>query len=89
MFILGRAATLSKDIDGARMLFERTLEVAREPRMVAWSHIYLARILDLMCNRDNAVSHYKAALHAGDTSPDTKTAADKGVQELPPGCDKD
>jgi len=92
MFILGRAATLNKDMDNARMLFERTLQVAREPRMVAWSHIYLGRILDLMCNRANAVSHYRAALQAGDTSPDTKTAADRGIQELPPGCkeeDKD
>ncbi len=89
MFILGRAATLQKDVDGARMLFERTLEVAREPRMVAWSHIYLGRILDLMCNRDMAVSHYQAALRAGDGSPDTKSAADKGIQVLPPGCDKE
>lgn len=89
MFILGRAATLNKDVDGARMLFERTLEVAREPRMVAWSHIYLGRILDLMCNRESAVSHYRAALTAGDTAPDTKSAADKGIKDLPPGCDKD
>lgn len=89
MFILGRAAALNKDVDGARMLFERTLAVAKEPRMVAWSHIYLARILDLMCNRENAVSHYKAALRAGDASPDTKSAADKGIQVLPPGCDKE
>lgn len=89
MFILGRAATLSRDMDGARMLFERTLAVAKEPRMVAWSHIYLGRILDLMCNRETALSHYKAALAAGDPSPDTKTAADKGVKDLPPGCGRD
>jgi hypothetical protein len=89
MFILGRAAALNKDMDGARMLFERTLSVAKEPRMTAWSHIYLARILDLMCNRQTALSHYKAALSAGDPSPDTKSAADKGLRDLPPGCEKD
>lgn len=92
MFILGRAATLNKDMDNARVLFERTLQVAREPRMVAWSHIYLARILDLMCNREIATSHYQAALRAGDSSPDTQAAADRGLKELPPGCkdeDKD
>jgi tetratricopeptide (TPR) repeat protein len=89
LFILGRAATLNKDINGARMLFERTLEVAQEPRMVAWSHIYLGRILDLMCNREMAVSHYQAAMRAGDASPDTKAASDKGIAELPPRCEKE
>ena len=52
MFILAKAATLNKDIDGAKLLFERTLQVAREPRTVAWSHILLARIFDLMCEAD-------------------------------------
>jgi tetratricopeptide (TPR) repeat protein len=89
MFILARAATLNKDIDSAQSLFERTLEIAREPRTIAWSHIYIARILDLKCNRDSALSHYRAALSAGDPTPDIKSAADKGITELPPGCDTD
>ncbi len=84
LFILARAATLQRDIPGARLLFERTLEVAREPRTVAWSHIYLARILDLLCNRSQALSHYQAALNAGDPTPDTATAAEKGLREAPP-----
>jgi tetratricopeptide (TPR) repeat protein len=86
LFILARAATLSKEIPEAQALFERTLEVAREPRTVAWSHIYLGRILDRMCNRDKALDHYRAALAAGDSTPDTKTAADKGLQAPPPNC---
>jgi tetratricopeptide (TPR) repeat protein len=89
MFILARTATLNKDIDGAQTLFERTLEIAREPRTVAWSHIYLGRILDLRCNRESALTHYRAALNAGDPTPDIKSAADKGINELPPGCDKE
>jgi hypothetical protein len=79
---------LSRDIDGAQSLFERTLEIAKEPRTVAWSHIYIARILDLKCNRDSALSHYRAALNSGDPAQDVKTAADKGISELPPGCEK-
>jgi tetratricopeptide (TPR) repeat protein len=79
-FILARAATLGRDLQGARTYFQRTLEVAREPRMVAWSHIYLARILDLEENRDEAVKHYHAALAAGDDKPDTKAAAERGLQ---------
>jgi tetratricopeptide (TPR) repeat protein len=81
LFILARAATLGRDMQGARTYFERTLEVAREPRLVAWSHIYLARILDLQENREEALKHYRAALAAGDDKPDTKTAAERGLQQ--------
>ena len=81
MFILARAATLNKDVEGARTYFERTLEMAREPRLVAWSHIYLGRILDLQEERDAALVHYRAALAAGDTTPDTRTAAERGLQQ--------
>ena len=89
LFIMARAATLKTDVEGARVLFERTLEVAREPRTVAWSHIYLGRILDRRCSREQALSHYRAALDAGDNTPDTKSAADKGIQVTPPGCEQD
>ncbi len=81
LFILARAATLGRDMPGARTYFERTLEVAREPRMVAWSHIYLARILDLQERREEALKHYRAALAAGDDKPDTKAAAERGLQQ--------
>ncbi|HEV2021893.1 MAG TPA: tetratricopeptide repeat protein [Terriglobales bacterium] len=81
LFILARAATLSRDMPGARTYFERTLEMAREPRIVAWSHIYLARIFDMQENRDAAVQHYRAALAAGDTTPDTRAAAERGLAE--------
>lgn len=81
LFILARAASLSRDMRGARVYFERTLEMAREPRMVAWSHIYLARIFDLQENRDAAVQHYRAALAAGDTTPDTRAAAERGLAQ--------
>ena len=80
LFILARAATLGRDMPGARTYFERTLEVAREPRMLAWAHIYLARILDLQENREEALKHYHAALAAGDDRPDTKAAAERGLQ---------
>ena len=83
-FILARAATLKRDIPGAEVLFQKTLEIGREPRILAWSHIYLARILDLKGMRDQALAHYRAALSAGDTSPDTRDAAQKGIQQPPP-----
>jgi len=81
MFILARAASLNRDMNGARTYFERTLEVARQPRMVAWSHIYLGRIFDLQENRDEALVHYRAALAAGDPAPETKAAAERGLEQ--------
>lgn len=81
LFLLARAATRSGNMEGARLYFERTLELAREPRLVAWAHIYLGRIFDLQENRDAAVSHYRAALAAGDTTPDTRAAAERGLAQ--------
>ncbi len=81
LFILARAATLERDVEGARSYFERTLAVAREPRLVAWSHIYLGRLFDLEDNRASALQHYRAALVAGDTAPDTRVAAERGLQQ--------
>jgi hypothetical protein len=79
MFILARAAALSGDIRAARTYFERSIGAAHDPRTLAWSHIYLARILDLQEDRDAAMGHYRAALAAGDPTPDTKSAAEKGL----------
>lgn len=81
LFILARAASLGRDMPEARSYFERALEVAREPRLVAWSHIYLGRIFDLQENREEALKHYRAALAAGDDKPDTRTAAERGLQQ--------
>jgi len=71
---------------GARNYFQKTLEVAREPRLLAWSHIYLGRILDLQEERDAAVGHYRAALSA-DQAPEVKAAAERGLKQPyePPG----
>ena len=47
LFILAEVATHNSDMQGARNYFERALEVAHEPKVVAWSHIFLGRIFDL------------------------------------------
>lgn len=81
LFILARASTMTKDMEGARSYFERTLEVSKEQKLIAWSHIYLGRIYDLQEDRDSAVSEYKAALSAGDPSPEVRNAAEKGLKQ--------
>jgi tetratricopeptide (TPR) repeat protein len=64
-FVLART---SRDIRGAQSYFERALEVAKEPRVVAWSHVYLGRIYDL---------RYRDALGAGDDTAQAKAVADR------------
>lgn len=87
-FILARAATLNGNMQDARDNFGKALQSARDPRVAAWCHIYLGRILDLQEDREDAVEQYKAALNAGDGATDTKTAAERGLKEpyQPPGA---
>lgn len=81
LFILAQVATMNRDIQGARTYFQRALEVAQEPKVVAWSHIYLGRIFDLQEDRLAALDHYRAALSAGAALPEAKAAAERGLQQ--------
>lgn len=81
LFILARASSMSRDLDGARSYFERTLEVSKDSRLVGWSHVYLGRIYDLQEDRESAVEQYSAALKTTDPSPEIKTAAEKGLKQ--------
>ena len=47
VFILARIATLSGKMEEARISFEQAVESVHDPRMLAWSHIYLGRIFDI------------------------------------------
>jgi hypothetical protein len=79
-FILARAAILTGHPEQAVSGFQKTLATSREPRLLAWSHIYLGRMLDLECRRDEALTEYKAALEARDGQVDTRLAAERGVK---------
>ena len=81
LFILAEVATMNRDIQGARNYFQRALEVAHEPKVVAWSHIYLGRILDLQEDRESALDQYRAAVTAGSALPEAKAAAELGLQK--------
>lgn len=80
-FILARAAILSGQPEAAISDFQQTLATSKEPRLLAWSHIYLARMLDLDCKRDEAVAEYKLALAARDGQQDTRLAAERGLKK--------
>jgi hypothetical protein len=82
LFILAEVATANRDMDGARTYFERALQTAHEPKLIAWSHIYLGRIFDLKEDRLAAVDQYRAALDAaGGTLPEAKVAAQRGLDQ--------
>jgi hypothetical protein len=79
-FILARAAILTGHPEEAIDRFQKTLASSKEPRLLAWSHIYLGRMLDLDCKRDEAVAEYKEALAARDGQQDTRLAAERGAK---------
>lgn len=91
-FVLARAFTAQGDMKGAQLYFERTLTKSNDPKITAWSHIYLGRIADLQEERETALKHYQAALAADDKSPEMRAAAERGLRqpyEPPQHEDKD
>jgi tetratricopeptide (TPR) repeat protein len=80
-FVLARAATLDGKMADANSFFQKTLETSKDPRELAWAHIYLGRIHDIRQERDEAVAEYKAALTTGDATAETRTAAEAGIQQ--------
>lgn len=88
LFILAQVSSAKGNVDGAQSYFEQALRATNEPQVIAWSHIYLGRILDLRAQNDDeengtlrqqAVSQYKAAEGASDTLPEAKAAAEQGL----------
>lgn len=80
-FILARASLLKGDMESAQTDFEETLRTSKDPRLLAWSHIYLGRILDVQDERDRALTEYRAALTVRDGQQDTKIAAERGLKQ--------
>jgi len=81
LFLLAQIATKNRDLQGARNYFEQALTVAQEPMVLAWSHVYLGRILDLQEERAAALDQYRAALGVGAALPEAKAAAERGIQQ--------
>ena len=87
-FLLARCAVMQRNVDEARHYFEETIRLGKDPRLLAWSHIYLGRMDDLEHSRDEAVAQYQQALLNRDGQLDTKQAAENGLKQPygpPPG----
>ncbi len=85
------ASVLSGDADRARELFEKLVsalspplksEDAASPAILAWSHIYLARINDLQGERDLALVEYHAALAVDGAPEAARVAAQRGLEQV-------
>ena len=81
LYGLARVAAIEKDPERAKELFLLALDASPDPHVRAMSHLYLGRIEDLFGSREQAVLHYQEALAAGDTTPGTREAAEKGLQQ--------
>jgi len=81
LFILAQVAVANRDREGALGNFQKAIQATKDPKVVAWSHVYLGRILDMKEDRDAAMNEYRAALTAGAALPEVKAAAEKGLQQ--------
>jgi len=79
-FVLAKVASLGGQMQEAQADFEKAAASAKDPHVIAWSHIYLGRILDIQEDRESAVAQYKAALATSDVPEDARTAAEHGLQ---------
>ena len=79
-FILARVDLMTGHPDQAVDDFQKTIANSKQLRLLAWSHIYLGRMLDLECKRDQALTEYKEGLAVRDGQLDTRLAAERGVK---------
>jgi hypothetical protein len=80
-YILARVNLMQRQPGAAIGDFQETISSSKDPRTLAWSHIYLGRLYDVNAERQKALTEYQAALTVRDGQPDTKAAAEKGLKE--------
>jgi tetratricopeptide (TPR) repeat protein len=90
-YLAGRIELMHGTPEDALDHFNKTLTLTKDPRTLAWTHIYLGRLYDIArdpkdpearnAERPKAIAEYKAALAVRDALPDTKAAAEKGLKE--------
>lgn len=79
-YILARIDVMERQPEEAIAHFQSALATSKDPRTLAWSHIYLGRLYDVQSSRKKALEEYGAALTVRDSQPDTKAAAEKGMR---------
>ena len=80
-YVLARVNLMQRQPGAAVGDFQAVLDTSKDPRTLAWSHIYLGRLYDVVPDREKAVAEYQAALTVRDAQPDTKAAAEQGIKQ--------
>ena len=80
-YVLARVNLMQRQPGAAIGDFQAVLDTSKDPRTLAWSHIYLGRLYDVVPDREKAVAEYQAALTVRDAQPDTKAAAEQGIKQ--------
>jgi len=80
-YVLARVNLMQRQPGAAIGDFQQVLDTSKDPRTLAWSHIYLGRLYDIVPDREKAVAEYNAALTVRDAQPDTKAAAEQGIKQ--------
>jgi tetratricopeptide (TPR) repeat protein len=86
------ASIMQRESDRAKDYFRRLLQpatdtphapvlAAGDPRILAWSHVYLGRIYDVEGNRELALSEYRAAMAVEGAPEVAKNAAKRGIEQ--------
>ncbi len=80
-YVLARIDLMQGDPEKALQGFTQALKLSKDPRTMAWCHIYLGRLYDIETQpeREKALAEYRAALEVRDSRPDTRLAAEAGV----------
>ena len=68
-YVMARVNLMQRQPGAAIDDFEATLKTSKDPRTLAWSHIYLGRLYDVMPDRQKALAEYQAALTVRDGRP--------------------
>ena len=83
LYVLARVKLLGGDPQGAYDRFTQVLATSKDPRTVAWSHVYLGRLYDAQQqpSRTRALAEYRAALDMPGLQPDVRAAAEAGMKQ--------
>ncbi len=80
-YVLALTWLLKGDMESAANDFHETIRLTQDPRLLAWSHIYLGRIADVEEQRPDALVEYQTAMTVRDGQTDTLEAAQRGLQQ--------
>ncbi|AFL86761.1 hypothetical protein Terro_0414 [Terriglobus roseus DSM 18391] len=83
LYIMARVKLTQGDPQAAYDRFTQVIATSKDPRTVAWSHVYLGRLYDTQTgnSRPKAVAEYKAALSTPGIQQDVRAAAEAGIQK--------